>query len=196
MKAGFEDRNKVYAVIGLLVVAAFLFFRVFNSGGNSTVSAASAPNAALTTESNAPASASRRGGQPPPNLDPSLRTSALKAVESQEYKGSGRNIFEYAQAPIPQPKTDILKPPPPPPPCPPNCPPPPPPPPIPLKFYGFASRPGEPTRIFLSEGEDIFIGGEGEIVNRRYKILHIGKTSVEIEDTLNNNRQTIPLTQG
>ena len=192
MKAGFEDRRKVYAVIGLSIVAAFLFWRVFNSGSSSTVSAASTPNPTQVTQSNAPAPPPKRGAQPPLNLDPSLRTSALKTVENQEYKGSGRNIFEYAQVELPRPNRPIQ-------PAPqpnPGPPPIPPPPPIPLKFYGFASRPGEPTRIFLSEGEDIFIGGEGEVINRRYKILHIGKTSVEIEDTQFNNRQTIPLTQG
>ena len=188
MKAGFEDRKKVYAVIALLALAAFLFLRVFNSGGNSTVSAASSP---VQT----PGSTRGPAAKPALNLDPSLRLSTLRAVENQQYKGSGRNIFEYAAAPIPKVRHEVINTPPPPPPCPPNCPVPPPPP-INLKFYGFASRPGEPTRIFLAEGEDIFIGGEGEIINRRYKILHIGKTSVEIEDTLNNNRQTIPLTQG
>ena len=191
MKAGFEDRRKVYAVAGLLLLAAFLFFRIFYSGGNSTVSAASAPNASVGAANSAQA----KRGQPPLNLDPTLRISTLKGVESQEYKGSGRNIFEYAQVALPTPKADVI---PKPPKCPPDYPPPPsppPPPPINLKFYGFASRPGEPTRIFLSEGEDIFIGGEGDVINRRYKILHIGKTSVEIEDTQFNNRQTIPLTQ-
>ncbi|HXY02772.1 MAG TPA: hypothetical protein VEI49_04300, partial [Terriglobales bacterium] len=73
---------------------------------------------------------------------------------------------------------------------------PPPPPPINLKFYGFASGPGEPKKVFLSQGEDVFIAGEGEIVDRRYKVLHINPMSVEIEDVLNNNRQSIPLTQG
>ena len=185
MKAGFEDRKKVYAVIALMALAAFLLLRFFNSGGNSTVSAASTPT-------QTPASTRGPAAKPASNLDPSLRLSTLKGVESQEYKGSGRNIFEYAQLPIPPIHQDIHPNPQPPP----GPPPPQPPPPINLKFYGFASRPGEPTRIFLSEGEDIFIGGEGEIINRRYRILHIGKTSVEIEDTLNNNRQTIPLTQG
>ena len=75
-------------------------------------------------------------------------------------------------------------------------PPPPPPPPILLKFFGFANKPGEPRKIFLSQGEDVFIAGEGDIVDRRYRILHIGPGSVEVEDVLNNNRQTIPLTQG
>jgi hypothetical protein len=33
-------------------------------------------------------------------------------------------------------------------------------------------------------------------VDRRYRVLHIGTSSVEIEDVINNNRQSIPLTQG
>ena len=70
---------------------------------------------------------------------------------------------------------------------------PPPPPPIPLKFFGFASHTGEPKRIFLAQGDDVFIAEEGQIVDRRYKVLHINPTSVEIEDVLNNNHQTIPL---
>ncbi len=73
---------------------------------------------------------------------------------------------------------------------------PPPPPPINLKFFGFANKPGEAKKIFLSQGEDVFIAGEGDIVDRRYKILHITPVSVEVEDVLNNNRQSIPLTQG
>ena len=73
---------------------------------------------------------------------------------------------------------------------------PPPPPPIHLKFFGFSNKPGEAKKIFLSQGEDVFIAGEGDIIDRRYRILHITPVSVEVEDVLNNNRQTIPLTQG
>ena len=82
------------------------------------------------------------------------------------------------------------------PPPPPVDPGPPPPPPINLKFFGFANRPGEAKKVFLEQGEDIFVASEGDIVNRRYKVLKIAPTSVEVEDVLNNNRQSIPLTQG
>ena len=71
---------------------------------------------------------------------------------------------------------------------------PPPPPPIPLKFYGFSGSKNGPKQVFLSKGEDIFIAKEGQIVDRRYKILKIGPNSIEVEDVLNNNRQTLPLT--
>ena len=65
-----------------------------------------------------------------------------------------------------------------------------------MKFFGFASHPGEPKKVFLSQGEDVFVASEGEIIDRRYKVLRISPASVEIEDVLNNNRQEIPLTQG
>jgi hypothetical protein len=42
---------------------------------------------------------------------------------------------------------------------------------------------------------DIFVAKEGEIVNRRYKVVRINPTSIEVEDMLNNNRQSIPLQQ-
>jgi hypothetical protein len=125
-------------------------------------------------------------------LDPRLRLDLLKLSEGTEYKGAGRNIFR-AEAEIPKPVESAIKTaetPPPPPPGPP------PPPPINLKFVGFASGTGAPTKVFLTQGDDIFVAAEGEIVNRRYKVLRINPNSVEIEDVLGNNRQTIPLTAG
>lgn len=126
--------------------------------------------------------------------DPTLRYDWLKASEDTKYEGTGRNIFLAQAEPPPKPvgngTTDHAKveqviptgPPPPPP--------------INLKFFGFANQAGGPKKIFLSQGEDIFVAREGDIVDRRYKILHIAPNSVEVEDVLNNNRQSIPLTQG
>jgi hypothetical protein len=128
---------------------------------------------------------------PAASLDPTLRLNLLRSTEETKYAGSARNIFQaYVEIPkvvAPPVKQAVV---------PTGPPPPPPPPPINLKFFGFASKPGEPKRIFLSQGEDVFIAGEGDIVDRRYRILHITPSSVEVEDVLNNNRQSIPLTQG
>ncbi|MDP9264004.1 MAG: hypothetical protein M3O85_06770, partial [Acidobacteriota bacterium] len=112
----------------------------------------------------------------------------LASVEGVQYRGSGRNIFrEHVEPPpIPKPVASGLKIPTGPPPQPP----------INLRFFGFASRRGEAKRIFLSEGEDVFIAAEGDIVNRRYRILHIGVNSVEVEDVLGGRRQVLPLTGG
>jgi hypothetical protein len=48
----------------------------------------------------------------------------------------------------------------------------------------------------LAQGEDIFIAAEGDIVDRRYRIVRILPMSVDVEDVLNNNRQSLPLTLG
>jgi ribosome-associated protein YbcJ (S4-like RNA binding protein) len=72
---------------------------------------------------------------------------------------------------------------------------PPPPPPIPLKFFGFANQQGA-RKVFLSSGDDVFVAGEGEIVQRRYKIMRVNQNNIEVQDVLNNNVQTIPLTSG
>ena len=57
------------------------------------------------------------------------------------------------------------------------------------------NKPGEAKKVFLSEGEDVFIASEGDIVNRRYKVVRISPNSVEIEDVLYKHSQSIPLTQ-
>jgi hypothetical protein len=126
-----------------------------------------------------------------PRLDPTLDLDLLRQTEQIKYAGNARNIFVAGSRPIEKvhgnPVIDA---------GPVVPPPPPPPPPINLKFFGFANKTGEPKRIFLSAGEDIFIASEGDIVNRRYRVLHISPNAVDIEDVLNNNRQSIPLTQG
>lgn len=66
--------------------------------------------------------------------------------------------------------------------------------PIPLKFFGFANQPGEPKKVFLSKGEDVFIASEGEIVDRRYEVVRISPTSVDIRDVVGSGPvQSLPL---
>jgi hypothetical protein len=181
-----------------MAFAVIVFF--LNYGGSSPSASAPVSTGPAGYQPATPARPATRGkgrgkkvNTAPRSLDPTLRYDWLKASEDTKYEGTGRNIFQ-AQAEIPKPEgpgvTDPKKventgPPPPPPP-----------PPINLKFFGFASKPGESKKVFLSEGEDVFIAAEGEVVNRHYKVLRISPTSVEIEDVLNNNRQNIPLTLG
>lgn len=199
MKAGTENKAKVIAAIVLLVIAVVLLGSWLFSSPSTPTRVSSTPPAdePATPRTYASATHAKTNGKKTNtearSLDPRLRFDWLKGSEDTKYAGTGRNIFQtYVE--IPKPIVPVT----------PNPtkvvdagpPPPPPPPPINLKFFGFASRPGEAKKIFLSEGEDIFIAGEGQIVDRRYKVLHISANDVEIEDVLNNNRQSIPLTQG
>ena len=199
MKLGTDNRKKTLwaAALGLLAILAFAYEIVpmFSGPGGTPVSASQ------PLPTTAPKPAPRRGAgvakkvRGPASLDPTLRLDLLASSEGTMYAGSGRNIF-VSQAEVPIPKvvssaaTDQAKDPgwklpvvqaaPP----------------IPLKFFGFANEPGEARKIFLSKGEDVFIAGEGDIVDRRYKVMKISANSVDILDVLSNNRQSIPLTQG
>ena len=203
MKLGAENRKQVIALAVLGGIALLLVLRaVFMSGAPEPTAvqpvAQAAPAAAgIPARPHRPAGRTRtatsRLPSAPHSIDPTLRFDWLKNSEDVKYEGNGKNIF-LAQADIPEPikngATDQQKL------AQEGPPPPPPPPPINLKFYGFASKPGEPKKIFLSQGEDVFIATEGQVIDRRYKVLRISPMSVEIEDMLNNNRQSIPLTQG
>ena len=177
---------KVAVVAVLAALALVLFFRniVLPAPPAASPQTASAPPPARRV----PARPGARGAAPAAqSLDPTLRLGLLASVEGVQYKGSGRNIFRgQEEAPIPTPLASGLT-------TPTG---PPVPPPINLRFYGFASKAGESKKVFLSQGEDIFIAAEGDIVNRRYRVVRIGVNSVEVEDVLDKRRQVLPLTQG
>jgi hypothetical protein len=195
LKLGIENRKQVIWLAALGGVALLLIAYEF------WPSSASAPASAPAASAPAKPGMRRNGSGKmvpvvEPRLDPTLDLAQLSKSEDIKYAGNGRNIFVAGSvAVIEKPKrngTDnpaedaaIRQPPPVPPP-----------PPINLKFFGFANQPGETKKVFLSQGEDIFIAAEGDIVDRRYRVLHISATTVDVEDVLNNHRQSLPLTQG
>ncbi len=207
MKVGTENRKATMIAGGLLLVAVLLFIRMMTAPATSVASPAApragvrtSPATATTGKSGAArnTSAARKektlSAALKPSLDPRLRLDLLKSSEDMEYKGVGRDIFSGEPERIPEPKfpvrTDKN-----PAPTPPPQYTPPPPPPINLKFYGYANRSGRKS-IFLSQNDTVFTAREGDIVAGRYRVVKINPTSVEIQDVLSNNTQTIPLTQG
>ncbi|MBV9087688.1 MAG: hypothetical protein JOY79_09405 [Acidobacteriaceae bacterium] len=204
MKVGAENRKQLIVLVVLLVIAGVSVARMLFAWGRTgaeasgPVSPAAAPASAQPSPRPGIATRVRLRPAAPsavlaPSLDPRLKLDLLKYSEDMKYEGNGRNIFEAKMEEIPKivQTPDIKKQPEPPPPIQTG---PPPPPPINLKFFGFANRPGEPKSVFLSQGEDVFIAREGDIVDRRYKLVRIQPTAVEVEDVLNNRRQMLPLT--
>jgi len=202
VQIGAENRNKVIAasVLGALALIQVVRMAWPDSTPAPAASTVSTSAATKTSSSSSSSTSSSKTGtragvrlvaDSQSSLDPTLRLQLLKSVEGLTYSGNGRNIFteqaEVVKLPTPlhDPRTDV-------PPAPTG---PPPPPPITLKFFGFTNKPGEAKKVFLSEGEDVFIASEGDIVNRRYKVVHINANSVEIEDVLYKHSQSIPLTQ-
>ncbi len=204
MKLGAENRTKLITALALGAVALVLIGMRFVGSMSETSPRAASPATWRVSDPATPSAQpvanplrAAKGGRKTPavqSLDPTLRVDLLASSEGTKYEGAGRNIFRVFVEPPPPPiKSPVLDhkvadntPPPPPPP-----------PPINLRFYGFAtSRPDGAKRIFLAQNEDVFIASEGDIVDRRYKVVRISPNAVEILDVLSNNRQSIPLTQG
>ena len=198
MKLGAENKNKVIAaaVLGIIGVVA-LGYEASGWFGSSSASTNAPTNITANVaprQRNAGNRSTTNKKDPTQTLDPSLRFDVLRSSEELKYEGNGRNIFRVF-VDIPQPKIPVATDRQPQPPQP-QAYVPPPPPPIELKFYGFATPAGGTKRIFLAHNEDVFIAKEGDIVDRRYKVMKISPSSVDILDVLSNNRQSIPLTQG
>jgi hypothetical protein len=203
VKLGLENKKQMTLAIVLgglaLIVCAYELIPLI--GGSSTPdSSAQAASPILprptATKAGTKASAKAVKKAAGEDLDPTLRLDLLATSEKTQYEGAGRNIFvsQREEVDIPKPVAPVNTDPGPPAYVPPVVQPPPP---IPLKFYGFANSPGEPKKVFLKNGDDVFVAGEGEIVDRRYKVIRISATSVEIQDMVYSGpAQSIALTQG
>ena len=136
-------------------------------------------------------------------VDPTLRTDLLARVRQVGDVGGSRSLFEfYTPPPPPPPKQEPIIP---------TTPkpdtfaeaakqaalakpaPPPPPPPIPLKYTGYEGAPsgGSKLRAVFVDGEDHFLVGVNDTIKNRYRIVRIGTTSAEVEDTVSKNTQTL-----
>ena len=188
MKIGVANKNQMIVAGALLaILAAVVIYDLAGSGTSSAAPPATSTNIARGKTGNKQTAQN--------DTDPTFHRHQLEESRKVKYE-PGRNIFQMQAAPVPTPMTTVRQPTPPPGPATPM--PTPPPPPIPLKFYGFANKPGETKRIFLAEGDPqnsiVFIAKQGDIVDRRYRVVQIAANSVQIEDVLYNNKQTIPLT--
>jgi hypothetical protein len=195
VKIGAENKKQVRWMIALLAILLLVgIYNFVDFGTSSANTPAPAPTTSSQTATQSTKKSSSTPQLPDSTLDPRLRLDILAASQSKKYEAGGRNIFRMEELKIPPMQGSArqlgeMGPPPPPTPTPTPLPPP-----IPLKFYGFASKGSEPKRIFLDDEGEVFVARQGDIVERKYKVIQINNTSVIIEDVLNSNRQTIQLT--
>jgi len=185
MKIGTEDRRKVAAAVALVVFAVLLVGRwIFGSESSASASTDTRRTDVAAVAKPSIGKAARRID----TLDPTLRLAQLESTENEGYEGSGRNIFQsYGEdtlakktpAPRPEPSPDsspaIAMPT------------------IPLKFFGLASVSNAARRACLTVDGEVFIGGEGDIVDRRYKIVRIDANAVDVEDLIRGGEYTLRL---
>ena len=139
-------------------------------------------------------------------IDPTIKLMLLARVQNVAMEGGARNIFQFGPAiPIapatPLPKVKPIVPTPPvevaQKPVNPGPPPEPSAPPIPFKYYGYSNMRGETRkRVFFLDGEDVIVAWEGDMIKNRYKVVHVGLRSVDMEDTqFKNGKQQLPLAE-
>jgi hypothetical protein len=186
VKIGAENKKQLRLMVVLLVILALVAIYNFVDFGTSSAAAPASNSPSQQKKSGTPQLADN-------TLDPRLRLDILAASQSRKYESGGRNIFRMEEKP-PEQIANVRTQLPMGPDAPPTPTPTPPPPPIPLKFYGFASKPNEQKKIFLDHDGEVYVVRQGDIVERKYKVVQINNTNVIIEDVLNNNKETIQLT--
>lgn len=165
-----KQKNQLILFLALVAVAAAVWYSHLSSRGP-----------ALT------AAASESGGEAMMAVDnPQLHWWKIEAARKTVYEMSRRNIFSAAAAPVPQARRKLGPALPPTGPAVPQMPVTPPAPvaaPLPVKFFGYASAAARgPQRAFLTDGEQVFVISEGEILLGRFRILRIGINHLEYEE--------------
>lgn len=165
-----KQRNQILILIALLAVAAVVW---------TWRSKASPVTGAPTAQA--------QNYSPLAVENPALHWWKLDQSRKTEYKSSGRNPFSAVALPpepLPAPKPgdsgyvpkpgdpDYVPPLPPPPQLPAN-----------LKFFGYGTVPvGSGRLAFFTDGNDVYITGEGDVLLGRYRIVKIGNANLEFEE--------------
>lgn len=69
------------------------------------------------------------------------------------------------------------------------------PPPVPLTALGFAEKAGGVREAYVSDGEDIYVIHEGDTFAKRFKVLRITPSFVEVEDEALRRTIQLPIAQ-
>src|ERR1700688_3623185 len=125
--------------------------------------------------------------------NPQLHRDKMETAQKTEYHSLGRNPFSEVAPPPDQQKAKpvvthqpvgpILPPPPEPPKLPPN-----------MKFFGYGTIPnGTLRRAFLSDGDEVYIVGEGDTLLGRFRIVKINNANLEFEEIATGLHNTVTL---
>jgi len=158
-----SERAKIIILIALGVVLGVVVFYVY-VGGTPTMGAGSSVSSSY---------------QPIDVENPALHLDRIERLRKLEYKPTGRDIFS-SQPPV-EPKK--AEPAPTLPPAGPHLPPEPPPLVVPIKYYGFSDDARTKKRSgFFTNGEEVYIASEGELLQGKYRIISITPAAAEVEE--------------
>lgn len=181
MKLGLENRKKTIAGVVLTSLAIFFVGRLLTSSEPLHF-----PTQATMPKESTLSENSRDTGTDSSDLDPTIRYAQLGIVENERYQGNGRNVFRDAPERVRSTKSPTPLPIPPAPALASE-------PKIPLRYFGFISMLDAPRKGCFGDGDAVFVGSEGQIVDQRFQILRIDRNSVEVEDLIGHSKHTLAL---
>lgn len=173
-----SKRNQLYVLIGLVLIAAYVFYAERgDTPGASGVLASDSSFHPLNVE------------------EPHLRLDLLDKIKKLDYSGSHRNIFIFGPPPPPPKSAEQVarenfrsqgpqKPPPPPPVT------------VPAQLFGsaFMSKSGKRVAFFL-QGDEVLVVEEGSVFLSRYRLDKIGNESADVEETSSGRHATVQMLQ-
>ena len=126
---------------------------------------------------------------------PAFTPNSSNAYRKLEYSGTHRNIF-VAAPPPPENSAVQLAPKPAQPFVGPRLPPPPPPLQVPAEFFGYATRSVSGKRVaFFTSGDDVLVVPEGDTFLGRFRLIHIGNDSADVEEIATGRHASVQLVQ-
>ena len=191
LPAAGPERTRLIVLLGLLVAAGAAWF--YMSGSQPPVPGPTTPG--RTTASTPPGPRDTAGAKPgsrqtgKPTVPEALKLAELEKVPDEPE--AGRNPFRFGAKPAPPPPPSI------PPPLPPPVvipPPPPPPPQVPLKLAQVMDYPNGKRVAFLVDATgSMFQAIDGDIVDGRYRLVKVDRTSAIVEFYDGTGRKTLYL---
>jgi hypothetical protein len=171
-------KNQIYVLIGLLLIAAYVFYAERSSGpGISGVLASDTTFKPLDVD------------------EPHLRLDLLDKIKKLDYSGSHRNIFVFGPPPPPPKSVEQIardnyraqgpqKPPPPQPVT------------VPAQLFGSAlmTKTGKRVAFFLN-GDEVLVVEEGSVFLERYRLDKIGNDSADVEEISSGRHAAVPMLQ-
>ncbi len=118
------------------------------------------------------------------HYDPELKIDLLKKIESQALPKLARNPFEYPPPPTPAKSIDAQRA---------AEPVAPPPPPLPFKAIGYSVKTGGVPEVVITDDQDLYVVHAGETFAKRFRVLSLTSSRVEIEDVTTHQVAQLPI---
>jgi len=183
MKTGSQIEKWVAGFLGVVCLALILNM-VFRSGARAGGTRPPARSAAPAARARA-GSGVAAGSDELARYDPRVRLDLLKEIQDRPLPKLARNPWEFearaARAPQAKGEAPVA-------PAPPPKPPPPP-----LKAVGVTQKSGGINEAIVSDEQEIYIVHEGETFARRFRVVKITPSQVEIDDDTTHETIRLPI---